>query len=337
MFRVILKLYRLARPFFIFIHIYLFSIILPAAKGQEAGERGIRVRESDENHLEIGYSLPSFSFRQVAVREGEFYHLDMDGHTSISEPGVPEIPVITRFIDLTDRDIASIHITNLVTERIFPEEKGIRGKMIPVQPGLTKNEQQDQARFVQDIDAYKTDKPPVSDTVSISIIGNIRGRRIAQLQINPVIYHPASNYIDLVKSMVIDIDFKHSGRSVISKGTLSSPGFDELTTKGLLDYNPDYVTPGFTLSPPRMVIVSDTAMKKFLRPLVEWKTRKGFRVIELYVGENNLSRTFASIKDTLQYIYSNSSDQFPVPEYLIIAGDLNIIPYSDVTSILSDL
>ncbi|MCK7531525.1 MAG: C25 family cysteine peptidase [Marinilabiliales bacterium] len=103
--------------------------------------------------------------------------------------------------------------------------------------------------------------------------------------------------------------------------------FGETVNKGLLNYSPDDVVPGFSDQPVKMVIITDTAFKKQLVPFIKWKTQKGFRVTVLYRGAGLAGNTYVQLKDTLTKIYSSSSQTDPPPVYLLIIGDVNRVPY----------
>ncbi|HUS87241.1 MAG TPA: C25 family cysteine peptidase [Bacteroidales bacterium] len=289
------------------------------------------------SRLDLAYSSGKYTFSQLKFEEGDFIRMEIPGHSYISDPGMPELPVVTKLVDLTGRRVTKISINNIIYERVFPESTGFRGQLIPAQPGQTKQIQRGSGRLIRDRNTYETDKSPLADTVSIKEIGTIRGRDVGIIQINPVIYYPASNYFDIITSMDISIEYVEQSGKTGLKGAYASGSFDNLLEKGLIDFDPDDVIPGFSLKPSGLIILSDTTMKKHLKPLVEWKTKRGFRVTELYVDGNNLQRTFSDIKDTLNYLYNNPTADNPSPEYLIIAGDLNIIPFSDGTSRLSDM
>ena len=329
----------------IYILIFLFFVnLLPASAqsarniGQEPSSGIISVYPGEAgDRLDLAYRSDEFAFSQLKHEEGDFIRLEIPGHSYISDPGIPELPVVTKLVDLTGRRVSKIRINNIIYERVFPESSGYKGQLIPAQPGLTKQPQRGTERLVRDRKTYETDKSPLTDTVSIKNIGTIRGRDIGIIQINPVIYYPASNYFDVITSMDISVEYiKQSGESAL-KGSSASGSFDSLLGKGLIDYDPDDVIPGFSLEPAGLIILSDTTMKRHLKPLVQWKTKRGFRVIELYVDGKNLLRTFSDIKDTLSYLYHNPPEDYPSPEYLIIAGDINIIPYSGGTDRLSDM
>ena len=129
--------------------------------------------------------------------------------------------------------------------------------------------------------------------------------------------------------MKIEILFSDSG-GVTSKALAGqSELFNESLDKGILNFNPDEVVPGYSDQPVRMVILTDTSFKKLLKPFLKWKTQKGFKLQVLYKGTALAGNDYTTIKDTLSKIYKSSSAANPPPEYLLIIGDVKRVPYYD--------
>jgi len=297
---------------------------------------GAVMSERTSNKISLSFSASEPQFRRKIGARQEFFTLHIPGFHHSRNPGRPELPVYTSLIDISGIEVGSIKITDVKSKRIFPGSKGYSGQLYPSQPSYTKNQNPQDYPFVQDVEFYRENKPVRADTVNITKLGTIRGQTLAQLSINPVIYYPADNYYDLITSLKVEIETIETGHPAgkIVNTAFSSKG---LISKGISDYGEKNVTPSFTLSPSRMIILSDTAMRKHMKPLVDWKTKKGFDIIELYVGDNGLERTFESIKDTLSKIWLLSDDENPHPDFLIIGGDINIIPHSNGSDEASDL
>jgi len=156
----------------------------------------------------------------------------------------------------------------------------------------------------------------------------LRNINLATLTISPVRYNPSSNLLNVITSMKIEIIF--SGSKSL---TPVSPALSKLLEKGIANYYPDDVIPGYTDKPVRMVILTDTTFRKYLDPLIEWKTLKGFKTEVLYRGEKYAGQDYTAIKNTLTNIYNASSKENPPPEYLLIIGDVTKIPRCGVSQV----
>ena len=297
----------------------------------------LKIISENSEGLRLSYLSGTGEFELLKPDEGSFVRLTLPEHSLSSDPGKPQLPALTRLLDYDKARNARIIISNVVSTRRSLEEMGEYDRIYPSQPSETKSRDPQEHLFVMDKSIYNAGHAYVTDTVVIKEIGIMRGKSIGILQINPVVYHPSKKYVDIITSMNIYIEYS-SDNLIQSKSEYSQDSdFNHLLSKGLINYDSDNVIPGFSLQPVGMVIVSDTIMKRYLQPFVEWKTRKGFRITELYIGEEGLERNFQDIKDSLTYIYNNSSQESPAPTYLILAGDLNYIPASQGTSYLTDM
>jgi hypothetical protein len=291
-------------------------------------ENGALLSKPDSRHINISFSATDLQYGSKVVGQQEFFTLYIPGFMHSEAPGLPEVPVFTSTIDISGKEITSIRIRNVKSKRIYPGSEGFSGQLYPSQPSYTKNQDPQDQPFTQDTEFYRNNNPSVVDTITINKLGIIRGQTLAQVLINPVIYYPASNYFDLITSMEVEIEINESNVATtkVANTIYSSKG---IVSKGISDYDENDITPSFTLSPAGLIVLSDTLMKDYLKPLIDWKRIKGFNVTELYIGENGLERNFTSIKDTLDAIWALADEDNPHPDFLIIGGDLNIVPESE--------
>ncbi|HDZ41628.1 MAG TPA: T9SS type A sorting domain-containing protein [Bacteroidetes bacterium] len=329
----------------IFITLLPVLLVVEEAIAQPAYERGkakensssLRIILDNDEGLVLSYNAGNGEFEKLKPDEGSFLRLRLADHSFSAEPGKPQLPVLTRLVDYDRLKGARIIIRDVVSIRKSLKEFGEYGIIYPSQPGLAKGANPQDKPFVIDKSVYNAGHAYVKDTVIIRKIGVMRGKSLASLEINPVIYNPADKYIDIISSMNIYIEYSPVTDTRKTAKSSDDYYFNGLLSMGLINYDVDDVIPGFSMEPVGMVIISDTSFKKHLKPLVEWKTKKGFRVSQVYIGENGLERNFRDIKDSLTYIYNNSSQENPPPTYLLLAGDLNYIPASEGTNYLTDM
>jgi len=281
----------------------------------------------DNQNVIINYSISDINIESLTNTEGSFYKITIPGHIPSSAPGQPELPVFSRLISIPEGSGFRIKISDVISTRINPSGKKIKGLLIPAQESETKEIQQTARHFSFDKATYAKRGIIPSDTVRIESLGVVRKNKLANLYISPVRYNPHSNIIEVITSMKIEITFSNSVS--LSQKSLSGKSqlFNESLDKGVLNFNPGEVIPGYSVKPVRMIILTDTAFKKQLAPFVRWKTQKGFKVKILYRGANQAGNDYMQIKDTLTSIYNASTANDPPPEYLLIIGDVNRIPY----------
>jgi hypothetical protein len=277
--------------------------------------------------LIINYSITELSVENITTENGSFYRVYIPDHVSTSTPGKPELPVFSRLISIPERSEYKVKISEVRSSRINPSGKKIEGILFPVQEGETKEIQRKKPEFIIDKTVYATRGIISSDTVCIESLGTVRNKKLANLLIFPVRYNPHSNVLEVITSMKIEITFSDANniesKSLITESALFNASLD----KGVLNYNPGDVITGYSDQPVKMVIITDTAFRKQLEPFFKWKTQKGFKLNILYKGTGLAGNTYAQLKDTLTKIYRASSVTDPPPEYLLIIGDVNRVPY----------
>jgi len=317
--------------------ISIVVFLLLTASG--AGQSGRSYKYLSEGNLEttyeingnqsfiINYSAPELNVENIINPYGSFYRVTIPGHVSTTVPGKPEVPVFSRLISVPEGSECKIRITEVKTSRINPSGKKIKGILYPSQEGETKEAEQKITRFAIDNTEYARKGVINSDTVRIEPLGKIRGRNLANLIISPVRYNPRSNILEVITSMKIEVTFSIAPGSATKSLVPQSALFNESLAKGVLNYNPGDVIPGFSDQPVTMVIITDTAFRKQLEPFFKWKIQKGFNLKVLYKGKGLAGNTYSQLKDTLTKIYNSSSETNPPPEYLLIIGDVNRVPY----------
>lgn len=314
--------------------ILFFLIFLPAVKGQEENnfkfplESKLQIRHAlqENGNLVIDYSIPEINLEKITNEEGDFYRLSIPGHGHSSDQGKPEVPVYSKLISIPEGNDYRIKITDVRSAKLRPSSKRIRGILYPAQESEVKRQVPGRNRFSIDRSAYAKKGIIPSDTVRMEQLGRLRGNNLANLNIFPVRYNPGSNNIEIITSMKIEVIFSGDGASkaVARTGYQESVMFNESMTKGILNYNKELI-PAFTNKPAGMIILADTAFRKGLKPFIEWKTQKGFRITTIYRG--SALSTYTQIRDTLLKIYNSATEDNPAPDYLLIVGDVNHIPY----------
>jgi hypothetical protein len=317
--------------------IYLaFFLFISASAGGQAGKNykyqlngdlQIADVKTEGQSLIINYSLPEISLENTTNSSGTFYRVRIPGHTPTVATGKPELPVYSRIISVPEGSGFKIRISEIKSKRLKPSGKKITGILYPVQEGETKQQQKNRTEFQFDKYEYARKGIIASDTVRIEKLGKIRETSLANLLITPARYNPGSNSIEVITSMRIEIIFSSPVKSTAGSHTYESSFFNNTLLKGVLNYNPGEVVTGYTDQPVKMVIITDTAFRKQLQPFLKWKLQKGFKVSVLYKGTGTVGSTYAELKDTLTKIYNASDADNPAPQYLLIIGDVNRIPY----------
>jgi hypothetical protein len=282
---------------------------------------------AENQSIIINYSISELDALSLTNSTGAFYRISIPEHISSAIPGRPELPVFSRLISVPDGSEYTIKITEVRSSRIKPSSEKIEGRLFPAQENETKEGSVTKTQFKFDKAVYATRGYIPSDTVIIEPLGIARKNKLANLYISPVRYNPQSNSLEVITSMKIEITFTYPAVTATKSATTRSVLFEESFNNSILNFNPDNVIPGYSDQPVKMVIITDTAFKKQLEPFIKWKTQKGFKLKILYKGTGLAGNTYTQLKDTLTKIYNASSTNDPPPEYLLIIGDINRVPY----------
>jgi hypothetical protein len=285
--------------------------------------------------LIIDYSISELSVENINNPNGDFYRVFIPGHVSSTAPGKPELPVLSRLIEVPAGFEYKVSFSEVRSSKINPSNKKIKGILFPAQAGETKAVTQTKPEFLFDKNTYSSRGIIAADTVRIEQLGTVRNRKLANLYISPVHYNPRTNVLEVITSMKVNISYTSKGSTKSYSGRTESELFVKALDKSQIDYNPGDVVPGYSTRPVKMVIITDTAFRKQLLPFFRWKTQKGYNLKILYKGI--AGTTYAQFKDTLASMYNSAASDDPAPEYLLIIGDVNRIPKSDETSNISDM
>ena len=275
----------------------------------------------------INYRLSELTIDNLINEYGKFYRVAVPGHSLTSEPGKPELPVLSRLISIPEGSTYKIRISEVKSSRINPSINALEGILFPSQYGETKQKDTQKQKFVIDRELYSRRDIVKTDTVKIESIGKIRGRNLSNLVISPVMYNPGSNFLEVITSMKIEITFSDDIRNYSKSSASESALFNETFDKGVLNFNPGDLITGYSDQPVEMIIVTDTTYSKYLEPFYRWKRQKGFKLDILYYGDGLAGKNFTELKESISNIYATSSSGGHAPEYLLIIGDALKIPY----------
>ncbi|MBT6650698.1 MAG: T9SS type A sorting domain-containing protein, partial [Flavobacteriales bacterium] len=184
---------------------------------------------------------------------------------------------------------------------------------------------------------YNYDGFYTNDLVTSELLGKMRGQQLARLSVAPFSYNPTTNELKVVTKLEVKIIFKNidSEGHKSNKQKYYSAEFNNLF-KECINYIPSQEKDVITTYPVKYVIISDPAFESTLQPLVDWKTKKGFIVVEGYTNDPNVGNTTTSIHTYLKNMYDNPIDGI-APTYLLIVGDEAQVPSFDNGQHLSDM
>ena len=288
------------------------------------------INENTDFGLNISNYLSIFNLKEI--ENSEFSIINIQGYAYSTIIGNPKLPVKKELIELPFDAEIKITILNYKIKEYQINELGFSNPIFPVQPPIPKDSSF-QSKFIINKEAYLQNSFSPSEIVNIEILGVLRGKRLARLNISPIQYNPVLNSIKVYEKIEFEIEFINPNIAKTKQLNYLNQTryFSNINT---LFFNSKKLKSSDTIpnSPIKFVILSDSIFKEQLQPFIDWKTKKGFKVIEAYTDQPEVGNTTESIKSYLQSIYDSGTPDDPPPTFLLIVGDIGLIPSFEGTT-----
>ncbi|MCB2207005.1 MAG: T9SS type A sorting domain-containing protein [Bacteroidetes bacterium] len=259
----------------------------------------------------------------VNINNEEFVRLAVPSYTRSTVFGNPEMPVRRKMIEIPFGATPVINIINYDVAEYSLADYGIENSVYPLQFPVPKCG--DSPEYVCNNEMYQVDAFLSQELVTVDILGVMRGTRIARINIAPIFYNPVKNTIRVYENLEFEIVFEGADLELTQaqKEKYYSPYFSGMLTM-LDNYTKPSSRENFTTYPIKYVIVSDRMFEDQLQPFIEWKTKKGFTVVEAYTDE--IGTTKPAIKTYIQDLYEAGTTEDPAPSFVLFVGDVAQIP-----------
>lgn len=287
---------------------------------------GITLEENAFQGIRVKNSFSSFDFFDVNTDEGLFTEISAYGYTFTWEEGSPKLPVMRRLIEIPAGAVPEVRVISYDVREYSLSDFGIFHPLMPTQPGVAKSHQ-GRIDFVINRDAYQKNNFQKNTLARVEEIGTMRNTRVARLEIAPVEYNPVQGTIRVYDNVVVDIQFAGADYAAATElySKTRSPFYSGFSFLNPLPKGSSQ-RENLTRYPVKMVIVSDPMFQATLQPYIQWKTRKGFTMIEAYTNDPAVGTTTASIKSYLQNLYNSATPDDPAPSFVLFVGDVAQIP-----------
>ncbi len=313
---------------FLFIFIFVISVVSHAGNihFNNSTKQELLILENSFQKLTVKNSISDLNFNTLNTSKGNYIQLSAQGYAVSEKIGMPMLPVKKSLIEFPVGANISYKIKSYTTEEIKLVDYGIIHQLFPAQAPVAKSNTQVQ-ELVKNLAAYATNAYLESELVKIEKIGIMRGLNLARLNICPFRYNPVKNSLMIYHDLIIEINFMNGNEAatIALKKKNDSPYFDA-TQSLVLNFKPLQNKDLITKGPVKYVIVSDPIFQATLQPFVQWKTKKGFKVIEAYTNNPLVGTTTASIKSYLQGLYNAGTSADPAPSFVLFVGDIAQIP-----------
>lgn len=316
------------------IHLILFANAQTEIKISSKNNE-IKIIENTYKNLKFSAIIDNFIINTLSADEQNFTSIKTKEFYNSYNIGFPQLPVISKLIEVPISDSIEIKILNYDEYIIKLNDYGYNYKIFPAQASVSKSETK--TRKITKAKTIYTDSIFYTNyLISINYIGTMRGINISQLQVNPFSYDIKTNTLKIKTNIIIDIIFHNPQIEKSEQAKL-----DKFSSAFLIPYNklwnykPMNTKHIETSQPIKYVIIADRMFEESLQDFIAWKTAKGYKIIEVYTDV--IGNTKAEIKSYLLNLYNLSTPYSPAPSYVLFVGDVTQIPSDQCSGHISDL
>lgn len=311
----------------------LVTILIPglATAGNykiNGGKTAFTILESSNNRLVVSGSISGFSSEEVNTPAGLYALLSIEGAGRRMVEGEPALPAFRKLVEVPVGAEFSVRIVRQHVTEIDLSDAGIHTPVFPAQPPLSKGDDPSSVPFVVNKEIYRANRFVSDEPATVTFIGTLRAMNLARIDLNPVQYNPVEKKLRIYDELVVEITYRNADLPATQelKRSKASPYFNSMY--GMVEnHRAGSLTDELiTASPVTYVIVSDPMFQLTLQPFIEWKKKKGFKVIEGYTSNPAVGTTTTSIKAWLQGLYTNPPAGFNAPSFVLFVGDVAQIP-----------
>jgi hypothetical protein len=319
---------------------FLFSAGFAAneVKLVPGAQNSLSVNESSYARLQVTNTVNDLNFLEVTSSKGLFEELLVPGYSKTNTAGDPQLPVLSKLIEIPADATPEVKVLSYDVKEYNLADWGIVNKLFPTQPPQPKN--REAGEIVFNASTYALNQFTGGELATVEVSGYLRGVRLGNLVISPIQYNPVTNTIRVYNNLVVDVRFTGANLSKTTgtRALYDSPYFRSIY-KDVINLQPVTTDSRDTLSKPpiKYVIVSDPMFQAQLQPFIQWKTKKGFTVVEAYTDDPAVGNTFNSIKAYLQGLYTSATPDDPAPTFVLFVGDVDQVPAYNCGAHVSDL
>ena len=300
------------------------------------GENKLEVVENTGTRLQVMNTFSHFTVLTRSTSIGNFTEMQAGTYSKSNIAGAPQLPVLSRLIEVPEGAPAQVRIIRYKLSEYRLSDMSIFNKIYPAQPPQPKKNIAEKP-LVLDQKLYETDSFYGGSLARVELAGVMRGIQLANLLIAPVQYNPVTNSIRVYDSLLVEVTFNQVLKSKNAGNTAgkASPYFEK-TFSTLLNCKRDNSLPAAAV-PVKYVIVADPLFREALQPFVQWKTKRGFNVVQAYTGDPLVGSTATSIKAYLKNLYTSATAADPAPTFVLFVGDVEQVPTFRCLNHVSDL
>jgi len=285
------------------------------------------LQRNDYEKIQLHFDFSQLEIKNIETEKGVFSEISIPNYYHVGSIGTPKLPAAKEILEIPFGAEVAVQAENFEVEEYDLEDFNIN-QIMPQQPSLPKNVDPATVEFQYNEQVYGSNDYLIQDLVSIEVLGTMRSVRMARLVVSPVQYNPQTNKIKVYNNIDVSIELANSDlkKTYEMKASTFSPYFEPVFSKilnhrSIKDY-PDH--PDLTTYPIKYLIVSDPMFEDALQDFVEWKSKKGFTVIEAYTDD--IGSSYSDIQTYVHDQYDAGTPGDPAPSFVLFVGDTPQIP-----------
>jgi hypothetical protein len=280
--------------------------------------------QGDTPVITVTVTPPTLVYGQCTLAGQDFATLELSGEGFTTVIGEAKLPTFSRFIEIPQNAHPELIVESVTWETTSLAALHLSSSILPVQPSLVKIEGASVAFTMNDA-YYALDSFLPSTIADVNVIGELRGRNIAFLEISPVQYNPVSGELRIM--IQCDLRINLPGSDMVQTAEkidrYTTPSFEQLFRTSFINYGSLQGTE--RLEPKQegyLIIVYDSFYDQ-IQPLADWKVGKGFDTTVTTTSEIPGGPTKENIHAYIDDAYNN----WPIPPaYVLLVGDVAQIP-----------
>ncbi|MDP3445777.1 MAG: C25 family peptidase propeptide domain-containing protein, partial [Ignavibacteria bacterium] len=287
----------------------------------------VQVTEDNLQSTKVTYTYSGLNTFGVEAKQGLFSEISIPGAFWVGELGTPKLPASKHLIEVPFGAEVSVKVLNYSMSEYKLSDFGIEHLIMPVQPSVRKDQEVEDVTFEYQEKLYQKDAFISHDLASVEVLGVMRSYRIARLTVAPISYNPVTGIIRVYNDIEVEVTYKNADPSLTEyvKSSTYSPYFETVKEKLLNGSSRDYPAhPDLTKYPIKYLIVSDRMFEADLAPFIQWKTKKGFKVVVAYTDV--IGTSYAQIQTYVHAQYNAGTPADPAPSFVLFVGDTPQIP-----------
>lgn len=307
----------------------LLLVVIPCAL--VLANSGVTVTQSTLDKVSLLVSLPTLTVTSQELggapyRKGRmFSELAFPEACISTEIGAPQLPVIREFIEIPFGAEVEVNAEVIKSEFVYPQYK-----VLPLQYSIPKSGPRPD--FVLNEEVYNQDQfitfiqseNKSSVRARVEMIGEIRGHRVALVEIYPVAYNPKENVVEYASEIKVNLTLTGANLLLTEqmRNNYYSKPYDMMLRDLVKNYDAYVFTPPPDLPIGYLIIVPDEWVNNVM-PLAQWRARKGFKVFV-----RTISQVGGSANNTVRNYILNAYNTWSIPPTsVLLVGDVDKIGY----------